>query len=81
MVAEYPFLFCKSVQVNSVCKVFFFCPMKMYAQEQFFKDQIKIIHESREAKEEDFERMQQQERDKVKQFYGNPSNADENKLR
>ena len=40
---------------------------EMYMQEQFFKDQIKIIHDSRDAKEEDFERMQQEEREKVKQ--------------
>ena len=39
----------------------------MYMQEQLFKDQIKIIHDSRDAKEEDFERMQQEEREKVKQ--------------
>lgn len=53
----------------------------MYLQEQFFKDQIKTIHESREAKEEDFEKMQQEERDKVKQLNENPSNADDYKLR
>ncbi|CAJ1974736.1 unnamed protein product [Sphenostylis stenocarpa] len=40
---------------------------EMYMQEQFFKDQIKIIHDSRDAKEEDFERIQQEEREKVKQ--------------
>ncbi|KAF5469669.1 hypothetical protein F2P56_013724 [Juglans regia] len=54
---------------------------EMYLQEQFFKDQIKTIHESREAKEEDFEKLQQEERDKVKQLNENPSNADEYKLR
>lgn len=36
-------------------------------QEQFFKDQIRIIHDSRNEKEEDFERIQQEERQKVKQ--------------
>ena len=36
-------------------------------QEQFFKDQIKIIHDSRDAKDEDFKRMQQEEHEKVKQ--------------
>ncbi|ESW09828.1 hypothetical protein PHAVU_009G159600 [Phaseolus vulgaris] len=40
---------------------------EMYMQEQFFKDQIKVIHDSRDAKEEDFERMQQEEREKVMQ--------------
>ncbi|XP_020233536.1 protein SUPPRESSOR OF GENE SILENCING 3 [Cajanus cajan] len=40
---------------------------EMYMQEQFFKDQIRIIHDSRAAKEEDFERMQQEKREKVKQ--------------
>ncbi|PQM33976.1 protein suppressor of gene silencing 3-like [Prunus yedoensis var. nudiflora] len=54
---------------------------EMYLQEQFFKDQIKIIHESRDAKEESFERLQQEERDKVKQSYVNPSNGEEKKYR
>jgi len=36
-------------------------------QEKFFKDQIKVIRDSRNAREEDFERMQQEEREKVKQ--------------
>ncbi|KOM40702.1 hypothetical protein LR48_Vigan04g090000 [Vigna angularis] len=40
---------------------------EMYMQEQFFKDQIKIIHDSRDEREEDFEKMQQEEREKVKQ--------------
>lgn len=47
---------------------------KMYEQEQFFKDQIKIIHESRDAKEESFERLQQEQREKVKQSHVHPSN-------
>ncbi|KAM5558546.1 protein SUPPRESSOR OF GENE SILENCING 3 [Rosa sericea] len=46
---------------------------EMYEQEQFFKDQIKIIHESRDAKEEGFERLQQEQREKVKQSHGQPS--------
>ncbi|CAB4278631.1 unnamed protein product [Prunus armeniaca] len=54
---------------------------EMYLQEQFFKDQIKIIHESRDAREESFERLQQEERDKVKQSYVNPSNAEEKKYK
>ncbi|KAG4912464.1 hypothetical protein JHK82_053053 [Glycine max] len=40
---------------------------EMYMQEQFFKDQIKIIHDSRDAKEEDIKRMQPEECEKVKQ--------------
>lgn len=47
----------------------------MYEQEQFFKDQIKIIHESRDAKEESFERLQQEQREKVKQSHVHPSNG------
>lgn len=50
-------------------------------QEQFFKDQMKIIHDSRNAKEEDFARMQQEERDKVKQSSTGPLNAEERKLK
>ncbi|KAI4336429.1 hypothetical protein L6164_014958 [Bauhinia variegata] len=50
---------------------------EMYMQEQFFKDQIKIIHESRDAKEEDFEKLQQEEREKVKQSRTSTSNAEE----
>ncbi|KAL6228148.1 hypothetical protein ACLB2K_002102 [Fragaria x ananassa] len=43
-------------------------------QEQYFQDQIKIIRESRDAKEEGFERLQQEQREKVKQSHGQPSN-------
>ncbi|KAJ0091350.1 hypothetical protein Patl1_14907 [Pistacia atlantica] len=46
-------------------------------QEQFFKDQIKIIHGARDLKEEDFEMVQQQEREKVKQSIENPSNTED----
>ncbi|CAI0430974.1 unnamed protein product [Linum tenue] len=35
-------------------------------QEEFFKDQLRIIHEERKAKEDDFENRQQEERKKVK---------------
>jgi hypothetical protein len=48
-------------------------------QEQFLKDHIKIIHESRDGKEEDFERLQQKEREKMKLLKPNPSNVDESK--
>lgn len=46
-------------------------------QEQLFKDQIKIIHEARDAKEENFEKLQQQEREKVKQSIANPTNTED----
>lgn len=36
-------------------------------QEEFFKEQLKVIHESRDANEEKFEMLQQEEREKVKQ--------------
>ncbi|XP_062083741.1 protein SUPPRESSOR OF GENE SILENCING 3 [Humulus lupulus] len=39
---------------------------EMILQEEFFKDQLKIIHDSRDVKEENFERLQQEEREKVK---------------
>ncbi|KAK7318365.1 hypothetical protein RJT34_03064 [Clitoria ternatea] len=54
---------------------------EMYMQEQFFKDQIRIIHDSRAAKEEDFERMQQEKREKVKQSSSNPLNAEEGEVK
>lgn len=50
-------------------------------QEQFFKDQIRIIHDSRNAKEEDFERMQQEKREQVKQSSTTPLNAEERRLK
>ncbi|CAK8568037.1 unnamed protein product [Lathyrus sativus] len=54
---------------------------EMYAQEQFFKEQITSIHDSRNEKEEDFERMQQEEREKVKQSSTSPLNAEERRLK
>ncbi|KAG8642393.1 protein SUPPRESSOR OF GENE SILENCING 3 isoform X2 [Manihot esculenta] len=51
-------------------------------QEQFFKDQLKLIHEARDAKEEDFENLQQKERgEKAKQLSSNPSNSEEYRRR
>ncbi|TYI61655.1 hypothetical protein E1A91_D10G188700v1 [Gossypium mustelinum] len=50
-------------------------------QEQFFKERIKFIHEARDEKEESFEKLQQQEREKVKQSNPNPSNAEEYRRR
>jgi hypothetical protein len=55
--------------------------MKMYMQEEFFKEQIKIIHETRDEKEENFERLQQEEREKIKLSNANPSDADESRRR
>lgn len=53
----------------------------MYEQEQFFKERISSIHDKRNAMEEDFERMQQEEREKVKKSSTGPSNADERRLK
>lgn len=50
---------------------------EMDFQEQLFKDQIRIIHEARDAKEENFEKLQQQEREKVKQSIANPTNTED----
>jgi hypothetical protein len=55
--------------------------MKMYMQENFFKEQIKIIHETRDEKEESFERLQQEQREKIKLLNANPSSADESSQR
>lgn len=49
----------------------------MQLQEQFFKEQIKLLHETRDEKEETFERLQQEEREKVKQTNATEPNADE----
>ncbi|MED6187148.1 Protein SUPPRESSOR OF GENE SILENCING [Stylosanthes scabra] len=54
---------------------------EMYLQENFFKDQLKSIHETRNAKEEDFARMQQEERDKVMQSSTAPLNAEDRRLK
>lgn len=54
----------------------------MYLQEQFINEQLKIIYESRDEKEENFERVQQEEREKVKQSNAaNTSNAEEIRVR
>ncbi|XP_057421757.1 protein SUPPRESSOR OF GENE SILENCING 3 [Lotus japonicus] len=54
---------------------------EMDMQEEFFKEQIRVIHDSRNAKDEDFERMQQEEREKVKQSSAGPLNAEERRLK
>lgn len=50
-------------------------------QEEFFKEQIKLIHDARDEKEENFEKIQQQERKKVKQFLENPSSTEDHQRR
>ncbi|MED6192007.1 Protein SUPPRESSOR OF GENE SILENCING [Stylosanthes scabra] len=50
---------------------------EMYMQEEFFREQLRNIHDSRNAKEEDFERMQQEKREQVKQSSASPLNAEE----
>lgn len=54
---------------------------QMDAQEQFFKEQIKNMHEARDAMEDKFEVLQQQERERVKQSNTNPSNTAEFRCR
>ncbi|KAF5745075.1 XS domain-containing protein / XS zinc finger domain-containing protein-related isoform 1 [Tripterygium wilfordii] len=54
---------------------------EMDYQEQFFKEQIRVIHEARDAKEEDFEKIQQEEREKVKKLNVNASNSEDHKRR
>ncbi|XVE83477.1 hypothetical protein DITRI_Ditri16bG0091200 [Diplodiscus trichospermus] len=54
---------------------------EMDFQEQFFKEQIKYIHEARDEKEENFEKLQQRQREKVKQSNPNPSNTEEYRSR
>ena len=60
---------------------FLYCSSQMDFQEQFFKEQIKYIHEARDEKEESFEKLQQQQREKVKQSNPNPSNTEEYRRR
>ncbi|KAJ6697561.1 hypothetical protein OIU85_003889 [Salix viminalis] len=50
-------------------------------QEQFFKEQLQTIREQREAKEEDFEKLQQDKRQQVKELNANPSNNEDYRSR
>lgn len=68
-----------SVSVCLNCSLY--CSFQMDFQEQFFKEQINIIHEARDEKEENFEKLQQQQREKVKQANPNPSNTEEYRRR
>ncbi|MCH94009.1 protein SUPPRESSOR OF GENE SILENCING 3-like, partial [Trifolium medium] len=54
---------------------------EMYHQEQFFKDQISSIHNLRNTKDEDFERMQQEEREKVKLSSSGHLNEEDRRLK
>ncbi|XP_028766128.1 protein SUPPRESSOR OF GENE SILENCING 3 [Neltuma alba] len=54
---------------------------EMNLQEQFFKEQMTVIHESRNAMEEDFERMQQEKREKVKESSTSSIDAEERRRR
>lgn len=53
----------------------------MYMQEQFFKDQIRIILDSRAKKEEEFEKLQQEKREKVKPSSTSPLNKEEGRVK
>ncbi|KAI4330080.1 hypothetical protein MLD38_028388 [Melastoma candidum] len=50
-------------------------------QEQFFKDQMDLMHEEIKAKEEEFERPQQDKREKMKQSGADSSTAHDKKTR
>ncbi|XP_030550285.1 protein SUPPRESSOR OF GENE SILENCING 3 isoform X2 [Rhodamnia argentea] len=50
---------------------------EMDYQEQFFKEQMNVIHDELNAKEEDFEREQQEKRERVRQSNANPSSAED----
>lgn len=67
--------------LNALGNLLCFHMMKMQMQEQFFKEQIKLLHETRDEKEENFERLQQEEREKMKQTNVGRSNTDEYRSR
>ncbi|XP_047311589.1 protein SUPPRESSOR OF GENE SILENCING 3-like [Impatiens glandulifera] len=48
---------------------------EMIYQEQFFNDQMKMIHETREELESKFEKMLQEQRQKVKQSSNSPNSS------
>ncbi|KAK4721489.1 hypothetical protein R3W88_011722 [Solanum pinnatisectum] len=54
---------------------------EMEFQEQFFKDQIKIIHDARTAREDNFEKTQQEQREMVKQSNANTSSVEDHRVR
>lgn len=54
---------------------------EMEYQEHFFKDQIKIIHDARTAEEDKFEKIQQEQREMVKQSNANTSSVEDHRVR
>ncbi|GAB2277241.1 Protein SUPPRESSOR OF GENE SILENCING [Dionaea muscipula] len=54
---------------------------EMVFQEQFFRDQIKKIHEATDAKEDDFEKLQQEGRKKVELSSTNASTVEDLRCR
>ncbi|KAL1814119.1 hypothetical protein ACET3Z_024184 [Daucus carota] len=54
---------------------------QMDYQEEFFKEQIRLIHEARIEKEEKFEKIQQEKREEMKSYMENPSSAEDRQFR
>ncbi|CAM8901148.1 unnamed protein product [Rhodiola kirilowii] len=54
---------------------------EMDSQEAFYKDQMKVIHEARDARDDKFELEQQEKREKVKQLNAYPSINEDAKAR
>lgn len=54
---------------------------EMEYQEQFFKDQIKKIRDARTAEEDKFEKIQQEQREMVKQSNANTSSVEDHRVR
>ncbi|KAJ8563155.1 hypothetical protein K7X08_031607 [Anisodus acutangulus] len=54
---------------------------EMEFQEQFFKDQVKIIHDARTAEGDKFEKKQQEQREMVKQSSANTSSVEDHRVR
>lgn len=50
---------------------------QMDHQEHFFKEQLMMIYNARNEKEDDFEKIQQEQREKVVQSQANPSSAED----
>nr|AHV82104.1 suppressor of gene silencing 3 [Nicotiana benthamiana] len=54
---------------------------EMEYQEQFFKDQIQIIHDARTAEEEKFEKVQQEQREMAQQSNASTSSVEDHRVR
>ena len=50
-------------------------------QEEFYKEQIKLIHEARVEEEEKFEKIQQEKRHQMKIYMEKPSSAEDRQFR